>query len=292
MCSYQSPILSVLALLNSLAKPGGNTTGFMLFEYNLSGKWLELLIQVSPGLTRVVVLRDPANPAGSAQYGLLQALAPSFGVELRPVDSRDATEIERVLKNLVGSTNGGVVVAPSASESPHRDLIITLATRYKLPAVYSFPNMVAAGGLISYGPDRVAQFRNGAAYVDRILRGEKPTKLPVQAPTKYQLVIKLKTAKALGVPISEHHVVVHRTSVAVQRIERALAQAQQDAAMTAFNHEASALRERRLTPPPILAILSYARARARLGKAVASVIARGGDLDLTGANLFLFGASA
>jgi len=189
--------------VDSLAKPGGNTTGFMLFEYNLSGKWLELLKQISPGIARVVVLRDPANPAGSAQFGALQAVAPSLGVELRPVDSRDAAEIERAFKALAESQNGGVVVAPSASESSHFDLIVALAVRYKLPAVCSFPNMATAGGLISYGPDRDALFRNAAGYVDRILKGEKPADLPVQAPTKYQLVINLKTAKALGLTIPQ-----------------------------------------------------------------------------------------
>jgi len=190
-------------LVDSLAKPGGNTTGFMLFEYNLSAKWLELLKQISPGVSRVVVLRDPANPAGSAQFGALQAVAPPLGVELRPVDSRDAAEIERAFKALAGSANGGLVAAPSVSESPHRDLIIGLAMRYRLPAVYSFADMVTAGGLISYGPDRVAQFRSAAGYVDRILKGEKSGDLPVQAPTKYELIINLKTAKALGLTIPD-----------------------------------------------------------------------------------------
>ena len=190
-------------IVDSLAKPGGNTTGFMLFEYNLSGKWLELLKQIAPAVTHVVVLRDPANPAGSAQFGALQAVAPSMGIELRPVDSRDVSGIERAFKVLAMSSNGGVVGAPSASESPHRDLIIALAAQYKLPAVYSFANMVSAGGLISYGPDRVAQFRSGAGYVDRILKGEKPGDLPVQAPTKYELLINLKTAKAIGLTIPQ-----------------------------------------------------------------------------------------
>jgi len=190
-------------LVDSLAKPGGNTTGFMLFEYNLSGKWLELLKQIAPGITHAIVLRDPANPAGSAQFGALQAVAPSMGIELRPVDSRDATGIERAFKTLAESSNGGVVVAPSASESPYHDLIVVFAAQYKLPAVYSFPNMVSAGGLISYGPDRVAQFRSGAGYVDRILKGEKPGDLPVQAPTKYELIINLKTAKALDLVIPQ-----------------------------------------------------------------------------------------
>jgi putative ABC transport system substrate-binding protein len=187
--------------VDSLARPGGNTTGFMLSEYSLSGKWLELLKEIAPRVTRAIVLRDPANPAGSAQFGALQAVAPSLGVELRPVDTRDAGEIERVLTALVGSSNGGLIATPSASESANRDLIITLAARKKLPAVYSTRFSVAGGGLISYGPDLVDQFRRASDYVDRILKGEKPADLPVQAPTKYELVINLKTAKALGLDL-------------------------------------------------------------------------------------------
>jgi len=190
-------------IVDSLARPSGNTTGFRLFEYNLSGKWLELLKQIAPDITHAVVLRDPTNPAGSAQFGALQAVAPSMGIELRPVDSRDAPGIERAFKILSGNSHGGVVVAPSASESPHRDLMIALAAQYKLPAVYSFSNLVSAGGLISYGPDRVAQFRSGADYVDRILKGEKPGDLPVQAPTKYELLINLRTAKAIGLTVPQ-----------------------------------------------------------------------------------------
>jgi len=187
--------------VDSLARPGGNTTGFMLSEYSLSGKWLELLKEIAPRVTRAIVLRDPANPAGSAQFGALQAVAPSLGVELRPVDTRDAGEIERVLTALVGSSNGGLIATPSASESANRDLIITLAARKKLPAVYSTRFSVAGGGLISYGPDLVDQFRRASDYVDRILKGEKPADLPVQAPTKFDLVINLKTAKALGLSV-------------------------------------------------------------------------------------------
>jgi putative ABC transport system substrate-binding protein len=187
--------------VDSLARPGGNTTGFMLFEYSLSGKWLELLKEIAPRVTRAIVLRDSANPAGSAQFGALQAVAPSLGVELRPVDTRDAGEIERALTAFVGSSNGGLIVTPSAAESVNRDLIIMLAARNKLPAVYSTRFSITSGGLIFYGPDLVDQFRRAADYVERILKGEKPAGLPVQAPTKYELVINLKTARALGLEI-------------------------------------------------------------------------------------------
>ena len=187
--------------VESLARPGGNATGFFAFEYGISGKWLELLKQIAPDVTRAAVLRDPAIAAGTGQFGAIQSVAPSFGVELRPVDVRDAGEIERAVTAFARSSNGGLIVTGSPLAVVHRDLIITLAARHKLPAVYVERYFVAAGGLISYGPDLVDQFRRAAGYVDRILKGEKPADLPVQAPTKYELVINLKTAKALGLDV-------------------------------------------------------------------------------------------
>jgi putative ABC transport system substrate-binding protein len=187
--------------VDSLARPGGNTTGFMLFEYSLSGKWLELLKQIAPGVTRAAILRDPANPAGIAQFGAIQAAAQSLGVEVSPISVRDAGEIERAVAAFARSANGGLIVTPSAGVSTHHDLIIALAARHKLPAVYAHGANVTAGGLISYAPDEVDQFRRAAGYVDRILKGEKPADLPVQAPTKYELIVNLKTAKALGLTI-------------------------------------------------------------------------------------------
>ncbi len=188
-------------LVDSLARPGGNATGFMLSEYSLSGKWLELLKQIAPQLTRAAVLRDPANPAGSAQFGAIQAMAPSLGMAVSPINVRDAGEIERAVAAFARSANGGLVVTGSASATTHRELIITLAARHKLPAVYTDRFAVASGGLISYAPNFVDQFRRAAGYVDRILKGEKPADLPVQAPTNYELVINLKTAKAIGLTI-------------------------------------------------------------------------------------------
>ncbi len=187
--------------IDSLARPGGNATGFLLFEYSLSGKWLELLKQIAPGLTRVAVLRDPAISAGIGQFGAIQAVAPSLRVEVNPVNLRDAGEIERAVAAFARSPNGGLIVTGSAWANLHRDLIITLAARHKLPAVYSERNFVAAGGLISYGPNYLDQFRKAAGYVDRIVKGEKPADLPVQAPTRYDTVLNLKTAKALGLDI-------------------------------------------------------------------------------------------
>jgi ABC-type uncharacterized transport system substrate-binding protein len=187
--------------VDSLARPGGNATGFMLFEYSLSGKWLELLKEIAPSVTRAAVLRDPVNPAGIAQFGAIQATAQSLGVEVSPVGIRDAGEIERAVAAFARSANGGLIVTPGAATSVHRDQIIALAARHKLPAVYAFRLNVAGGGLISYGPDLVDRFRRAAGYVDRILKGEKPADLPVQAPTKYELVINLKTAKALGLDV-------------------------------------------------------------------------------------------
>jgi putative ABC transport system substrate-binding protein len=187
--------------VENLSRPGGNTTGFMLFEYSLSGKWLELLKQIVPGVTRAAVLRDAANPAGIAQFGAIRASATSLGIDVSPIGVRDAAEIERRVVALTHSGNGGLIVAPSASESEHRDLIVALAARYKLPAVYAFRSAVAAGGLIAYGPDLTDQYRHAASYVDRILKGEKPADLPVQAPTKFELTVNLKAAKALGLAI-------------------------------------------------------------------------------------------
>ena len=187
--------------VDTLARPGGNVTGFMIFEYSLSGKWLELLKEIAPRLMRVAVLRDSANPAGIAQFGAIQAVAQSLGVELRPVDTRDAGEIERSIASFARAANGGLIVTPSASVSAHHDLIVMLAARHKLPAVYSSRPMVIGGGLICYGPDIADQYRQAAGYVDRILKGAKPADLPVQAPTKYETVINLKTAKALGLDV-------------------------------------------------------------------------------------------
>ena len=189
--------------VDSLARPGGNATGFMLFEYGMSGKWLELLKQIAPGVTRAAVLRDPAITAGIGQFAAIQSVAPSFRVELRPVDVRDAGEIERGVTAFARGSNGGLIVTASASAAVHRDLIIGLAARYRLPAVYSFRYYVISGGLIAYGPDPNDPFRSAAGYVDRILKGEKPADLPVQAPTKYELVINLKTAKALGLDVPD-----------------------------------------------------------------------------------------
>jgi ABC-type uncharacterized transport system substrate-binding protein len=185
--------------VDSLARPGGNATGFINFEYSIGAKWLELLKQIAPGVTRAAVLRDPVITAGTGQFGAIQSAAPSLGMEVNPVNVRDASEIERAVAAFARSSNGGLIVTGSALAVVHRNLIITLAARHKLPAVYFERNFVASGGLISYGPDYLDQFRCAASYVDRILKGEKPADLPVQAPTKYKLVINLKTAKALGI---------------------------------------------------------------------------------------------
>ena len=187
--------------VESLARPGGNATGFMQFEYGISGKWLELLKEIAPHVTRVAVVRDPADPSQIAQFAAVQSMAPSLGVVVSPLNVDDAPEIERAVTAFAHSSNGGLIVTGSAFATVHRDLIIGLAARHKLPAVYSNPVFVTDGGLISYGPDRVDQYRRAAAYVDRILKGEKPADLPVQAPTKYELVINLKAAKALGLDI-------------------------------------------------------------------------------------------
>jgi putative ABC transport system substrate-binding protein len=188
-------------LVASLARPGSSVTGFLDFEYDLSGKWLELLKQTDPRVKRVAVLRDPAIPASIGQLGAIRSAASSFRVELIPIDVRDASEIERALVAFAREPNGGLIATANRLAGIHRELIITLATRYRLPAVYPYGFFAASGGLISYGPNQVHQYRLASGYVDRILRGEKPADLPVQAPTKYELVINLKTAKALGLNI-------------------------------------------------------------------------------------------
>jgi putative tryptophan/tyrosine transport system substrate-binding protein len=185
----------------NLTRPGGNVTGFTAFEYGISPKWLELLKQLVPGVTRVAVIRDPDVSAGIGQFGAIQAVAASFGVETIPVGVRDAGEIEHEIAAFAQGSNGGLVVTGSALAMVHRNLIVTLAARHKLPAVYWDRAPVIAGGLISYGPDIHDQYRLAADYVDRILKGEKPADLPVQAPTKFELVINLKTAKALGIAV-------------------------------------------------------------------------------------------
>jgi len=182
----------------SLAHPGGNATGFTVYEYSTSGKWLELLKEIAPRVSRVAVLRDPAIASGIGQFGAVQIVAPSLGVELSSVDVRDAGEIERAVAAFASGLNGGLIVTASPLTTAHRNLIVTLAARHKLPAVYPTRYYVAAGGLISYGPDLLDQYRRAASYVDRILKGEKPADLAVQAPTKFELLINLKTAKALG----------------------------------------------------------------------------------------------
>jgi putative tryptophan/tyrosine transport system substrate-binding protein len=187
--------------VNSLSRPGGNATGFMQFEYSLSGKWLELLKQIAPGVTRAAVLWDPAITAGIGQFAVIQSVAPSVGVEVSPVNVRDASEIERAVARFAHSSNGGLILTASALSAVHRNLIVALALRLKLPAVYFHRSFVADGGLISYGANFIDQYRQAASYVDRILRGEKPADLPVQAPTKYELVINLKAAKALNLEI-------------------------------------------------------------------------------------------
>jgi putative ABC transport system substrate-binding protein len=188
-------------IVDSLARPGGNTTGFMISEYSMGGKWLELLKEIAPDVTRVAVLRDPTNPAAIVQFGVIQAMALSLRVEVSPIDVRDAVKIERAVTAFARSAHGGLIATSSGASALHHALVIALAAKHKLPTVYYERFFVAAGGLISYGPDYVDQYRKAAHYVDRILKGEKPGDLPVQAPTKYQLVINLKTAKALGLEV-------------------------------------------------------------------------------------------
>jgi len=185
----------------SLARPGGNATGFALFEYGLSGKWLELLKQLAPGVRRAAVLRDSGTAGGIGQFAAIQSVAPSLNTTLTALDVRDAVEIDRTVTAFSQEPNSGLIVPLSGLAISHRDLIVTLAARHRLPAVYSYRPFIAAGGLVSYGPDIVDQYRRAASYVDRILRGEKPADLPVQAPTKYETLLNLKTAKALGLEV-------------------------------------------------------------------------------------------
>jgi ABC-type uncharacterized transport system substrate-binding protein len=187
-------------IVEGMARPGGNVTGFMQFEYTLSGKWPELLKQIAPGVTRAGVFRDPGNPTGIGQFAVIQAMAPTLGIEVVPINIRDAGEIERAVANFARSANGGLI-ATGGQTTAHLQLIVALAARHRLPAVYPYRFFVSGGGLVSYGPDLIDQHRRAAAYVDRILKGEKPADLPVQAPTKYELVINLKTAKALSLEI-------------------------------------------------------------------------------------------
>ena len=187
--------------VETLARPGGNATGFMLFEYGIGAKWLELLKEIAPGVKRVAFLQTPAVAAGPGQFGAMQALAPSVGVEVRPIDVRGAGEIERAMTALARPANGGLIVPAAAAQRVPRDVIIKLAAQHRLPAVYAGRDFVTGGGLMSFDPDRVDQYRRAAAYVDRILKGEKPADLPVQAPTKYQLAINVKTARALGLEV-------------------------------------------------------------------------------------------
>jgi putative ABC transport system substrate-binding protein len=199
-----APVLDPVGagFVDSLSRPGGNITGFMNFEYGFSGKWLELLKQIAPHVTRAAVIRDPTISTGTAQFGAIQAVAPALGVEVTPIGVHDIGAIERAVEAFARSANGGLIVTGGGTlPAVTRDLIITLAARHKLPAVYSFRDMVAAGGLVSYSPDFVDQFRRAAGYVDRILKGAKPADLPVQAPTKYELVVNLKTAKAIGLEV-------------------------------------------------------------------------------------------
>ena len=187
--------------VESLARPGGNSTGFLAFEYGLGAKWLELLKQIAPAVTRAAVIRDAAVASGIGQFGAIQSVAPSFGVELSPVGMSDAAQIERAVMAFARESNGALILTGSALAAVHRALIITLAARHRLPAVYPARFFVADGGLASYGPDTVDQYRRAASYIDRILKGEKPADLPVQAPVKYETVINLKTAKALGLDL-------------------------------------------------------------------------------------------
>ena len=191
-------------LINSLARPGGNATGFTTFEYGLSGKWLELLKQMAPGVTQVAVIRDPTISAGIGQWGAIQAVAPSVGVGLRAVNVRDAGEIEGDIVAMARGPNSGLVVTSSPLSALHRDLIVSLAARHRLPAIYYQRGFVTVGGLMSYGPDFVDQYRRAAGYVDRILKGDKPADLPVQEPVKYEMVINLRTAKALSVSVPDN----------------------------------------------------------------------------------------
>jgi putative ABC transport system substrate-binding protein len=185
----------------NLARPGGNMTGFAAFEYGLSGKWLALLKEIAPDIRRAAVLRDPAIASGIGQLAAIQAVAPSLGVELTPLDLRRANELEHAVAEFARAPNGGVIVTAGPAANVHREQINALMVRHRLPTVYPFRYYVESGGLVGYGPDIIGEYRPAAAYVDRILRGEKPANLPVQTPTKYELVINLKTAKSLGLEV-------------------------------------------------------------------------------------------
>ena len=189
--------------VDSLSQPGGNATGFMEFEYSLCGKWLELLKEIAPGVTRAAVLRDATATAGTSQFAVIQSVAPSVNVDVSPINERDAAEIERTIATFAQAAASGLVVTTSPFSTTYRDLIIKVAAEHKLPTVYSDRSFVDAGGLISYGPNHIDQTRRAASYVDRILKGEKPANLPVQAPTKYELVVNLKTAKALRLAVPQ-----------------------------------------------------------------------------------------
>jgi len=197
----QTPDPVAAGFVASLARPGGNATGFTTAEYGISAKWLELLKEIAPGVTRAAVLRDPTVASGIGQFASIQSVAPSFGVELSPIDLRDESEIERSVASFARGSNGGLIVTSSSLAAVHRQTIITLAARYRLPAVYNYRYFTASGGLISYGPDPIDQYRRAAGYVDRILRGEKVADLPVQGPTKFELAINLKAAKTLGLTV-------------------------------------------------------------------------------------------
>jgi len=188
-------------LVASLSRPGGNTTGFLLFEYSICGKWLELLKEIAPHITRVAVIRDASQFSGVGEFAAIQAIAPSLGVDLSPIDPRDSAAMERAVRDFAHQSNDGLIVTESGASIKDRDRIIALAAQQRLPTVYANRYFATAGGLISYGPDEIDQYRRAADYVDRIFKGEKPAELPVQAPTKYDLVINRKTAKALGFTI-------------------------------------------------------------------------------------------
>ena len=188
-------------LISSLARPGGNATGFTQFEFGISAKWLELLKEISPAMTRVAVIRDPTARSGGGQLGAIQAVAPSMSVDVKPIDAGDAEEIGRDLAEFSRNGRGGLIVTSSRLARIHRQQIIELAARYRLPAIYAFRLYVSDGGLMSYGPDAISPYRRAAGYIDRILKGEKPSELPVQAPTKYELVVNLKAAKAIGLTV-------------------------------------------------------------------------------------------
>jgi putative ABC transport system substrate-binding protein len=186
--------------VSSLARPGGNATGFTAFEYAISGKWLELLKEIAPSITRAAVIRDAGRGPGIAQFAAVQGAAPALGIEVSPIDARDPSEMERSLAAFARSSNGGLIVTPGGTGF-QRDLIIALAARHRLAAVYPYRYYVASGGLVSYGPDPIDQYRRAAGYIDRVLKGEKPGDLPVQAPTKYELAVNLKTGKTLGLEL-------------------------------------------------------------------------------------------